>query len=391
MSFTFHFNLPTKIIFGTHTFQTKLAEEAQKLGKKTVIVTGKSHVIKSGLLEKTGEILRNKGIKYAAFSEVEPNPSTVTIHKGAEFAKNFGAEFLIAIGGGSTLDAAKAIGIIVTQGGKISDYYGVEKVQKPNLPLIAIPTTSGTGSEVTKYSNINDNQKKTKNLINSINICPTTAIVDPLLTLTMPPKLTAISGIDALTHVAESYVCTFSQPLTELLNLEAIRIIAEYLPTSVNLQNDHKAHYMMSYAALIGGITINNAGTGIAHGLSFPLTANYKIPHGVATGLLLPYVMEFNMPTNFKKFAKIAENMGEDIWGLSTTEAAELSVTAVKKLLQAIKFPKNLAAFGVKDEDLEKFAETLMANPQKLANNPRMPETEDITRILKRARDIGIE
>ena len=391
MSLSFSFNLPTKIIFGPNTFEERLGEEARKLGKKTIIVTGRSSTRKSGVLDKAEEILQEEGILYSVFNKIEPNPSVEMIHTGAELAREFRPDFLLGLGGGSALDAAKAIGIIYTQGGRISDYYGVEKVKEPILPVIACPTTSGTGSEVTKYSNINDNKAKTKNLINSINICPAVAIVDPNLTLSMPPELTAVSGVDALTHVIESYVCTFSQPLTDLINLEAISIIASYLPTAVNLQRDLEAHYMMSYAALLGGIAINNAGTGIAHGLSFPLTANHGIPHGVATGLLLPYVMEFNMPSNYPKFANIAEALGENTDGLSIYEAAELSVEAVKRLLRSIRFPRNLAEFGLKDESIKEYAATLMANPQKLANNPRMPRMEDIIEICKKAKDIGID
>lgn len=391
MSLRFDFNLPTKIIFGSGTFESRLGSESKKLGKKAVVVTGRSSTKKSGILDMTEDILKQEKIDFDVYDQVEPNPSITTIHDGAEFTKKAKADFLIAIGGGSPLDAAKAIGIILSQGGRISDYFGVEKVVKTIPPLIAVPTTAGTGAEVTKYSNINDGEKKTKNLINSINICPKVAIVDPELTLTMSPELTAISGVDALTHVVESYVCTFSQPLTEVLNLEAIRIIGEYLPTSVNLQMDREAHVMMSYASLIGGITINNAGTGIAHGLSFPLTANYNIPHGVATGLLLPYVMEFNIPANMSKFARIAEAMGEDVYGLSKSEAAQLSIKAVKRLLMDVNFPKSLREFGVQDEKIEIFAKELMANPQKLANNPRMPLLEDVISICKKAKDVGLE
>lgn len=368
-----------------------MGSESKKLGKKAVIVTEKSSTKKSGILDRTEDILKREKIDFEVYDQVEPNPSIATIHDGVEFARKVKADFLIAIGGGSPLDAAKAMGIILSQGGRISDYFGVEKVLKTIPPLIAVPTTAGTGAEVTKYSNINDGEKKTKNLINSINICPKVAIVDPELTLTMSPELTAISGVDALTHVVESYVCTFSQPLTEVLNLEAIRIIGEYLPTSVNLQMDREAHVMMSYASLIGGITINNAGTGIAHGLSFPLTANYNIPHGVATGLLLPYVMEFNIPANMSKFARIAEAMGEDVYGLSKSEAAQLSIKAVKQLLMDVNFPKSLREFDVHDEKIEIFAKELMANPQKLANNPRMPRLEDIISICKKAKDVGLE
>ena len=390
MSFKFDFNLKTKIIFGAGTYEARLGEEASKLGEKTIIVTGRTSTKRTGLLDKTCKILEKAGIKYKIYDKVEPNPSIETIHAGADLAKEFEPDFLIGLGGGSPIDASKAIGIIYTLGGHISDYFGVEKVKKPIIPILASPTTSGTGAEVTKYSNINDNKAKTKNLINSLNICPAVAIVDPTLTLTMPPKLAAISGIDALTHVVESYVCTFSQPLTELINLEAIRIIGKYLPISVNLQRDVEAHYWMSYASLLGGITINNAGTGIAHGLSFPLTANYRVPHGVATGLLLPYVMEFNMPTNYEKFAKIAEALGVRVEGLSTIEAAERSVSAVKRLMRDIGFPKSLAEYGVEDDKIKEFAENLMANVQKLANNPRMPTTEDIIHICKMAKDVGI-
>lgn len=390
--YSFQFNLPTKIIFGVHEFERSLGAQAQALGKKCLIVTDKVMNTKTDTIRMAEAILQNAGVAYEIFDSVESNPSDVTIGKGHNLLKKIGANFIVAIGGGSPIDAAKAIGILESNGGKISDYFGVEKVTKPNFPVIAIPTTSGTGAEVTKYSNINVPKEKSKNLINSVNICPKVAIVDPMLAMSMPPAVAAVTGIDALTHVVESYTCTFSQPLTEMINIEAIKIITQYLPVSVTLQNDFLGHVMMSYASMLGGMAINNAGTGVGHGLSFPLTANYGIPHGVATGLLLPYVMEFNMPTNYAKFAKIAEAMGENIEGMTIQEAAELAPYAVKRLLNAIGFkPASLAEYKISDAQLKKFAETMMANKQKLANNPRMPTAEDIIQIAKDARDIGIQ
>jgi len=389
---SFRFNLPTKIVFGAGEFKNSLPVEAAKLGKKCFIVTDKAINKYTDNVKTAVALLDAAGIKSEIFEDIEPNPTDTSIVAGAKKLQKFGADFIVAIGGGSPMDAAKAMGILTTSGGKISDYFGVEMVKKPNFPVICVPTTSGTGAEVTKYSNINVPKEGSKNLINSVAICPKVAIVDPLLAMSMPSGLAAVSGIDALTHVIESYTCTFTQPLTEIVNLEGIRLISKYLPASVTLQKDTEAHVKMSYAAMLGGIAINNAGTGVGHGLSFPLTANYGVPHGVATGLLLPYVMEFNMPTNYQKFANIAVAMGENIDGLSVVEAAELSVYAVKRLLKAINFkPASLAEYGVKDAHIKKFAETMMANAQKLANNPRMPTAEDIINIARKARDIGID
>jgi alcohol dehydrogenase class IV len=390
--YSFKFALPTKIIFGVQEYENSLGAEAQKLGKSCLIVTGPNINSKTNYIRTAEAILKDRGISYDVFDGVEDNPSDTTIIKGHKLYQKIKADFILGVGGGSPLDAAKAIGILESNGGKISDYFGVEKVTKPNVPVICAPTTSGTGAEVTKYSNINVPKEKTKNLINSINICPTVAIVDPTLTLSMPSGVAAVSGVDALTHVVESYTCTFTQPITEMINIEAIKIIAHYLPQSVTLQNDFMAHVMMSYASMLGGMAINNAGTGIAHGLSFPLTAHYGVPHGVATGILLPYVMEFNMPTNYAKFAKIAEAMGENIDGLSLQEAAELAPLAVKRLFHAIDFrPRSLAEFKVTDAQIKKYADNLMSQKQKLANNPRMPDYDDIVRIAQQGRDIGIE
>lgn len=390
--YSFKFALPTRIIFGVHEYENSLGSEAEKLGRRCLIVTGPNINSKTDYIRTAETILKERGIACEVFDQVEDNPSNVTIEKGHKLYRKMKAEFILGVGGGSPLDAAKAVGILESNGGKISDYFGVEKVTKPNVPVICAPTTSGTGAEVTKYSNINVPGEKTKNLINSINICPTVAIVDPTLTLSMPPGVAAVSGVDALTHVVESYTCTFTQPITEMINIEAIKIIAHYLPQAVTLQNDFMAHVMMSYASMLGGMAINNAGTGIAHGLSFPLTAHYGVPHGVATGILLPYVMEFNMPTNYAKFAKIAEAMGENIEGLTVQEAAELAPLAVKRLFHSIDFkPRSLAVFKVTDAQIKKYAENLMSQKQKLANNPRMPDFDDIVRIAQLGRDIGIE
>ncbi|MEW5947588.1 MAG: iron-containing alcohol dehydrogenase [bacterium] len=388
-TFSFTFALPTRIIFGAHAFERSVGPETRRLGKRAFVVTGRSSAEKSGLLDAAVKLLEAEKVRCRVFSGIEPNPTVESAHRGAAQLKNFGADVVVAIGGGSVIDAAKAIGVAAVAGGGIQKYFGAGKVPAPNMPLVAAPTTSGTGSEVTQYSVISDPEAGTKNLIKSMNICPTTAIVDPVLAMGMPPELAAASGIDALSHAVESYVCAVAQPVTDLVNIEAVSLIAKHLPASVNLQGDYDSRCMMAYAALLGGIGINNSGTGLAHLISFPLTADYGIPHGVATGLVLPYVMEFNLPANYTKFARIARAMGEDTTGLSVADAAKMSVSAVKRLLRDVRFPASLAGFGVEDKKIKEYAPALLADKGRIANNPRVPRVEDIVTVCMKAKDIG--
>ncbi|MFH1539166.1 MAG: iron-containing alcohol dehydrogenase [bacterium] len=388
--FTFCFDLPTRIIFCENGFRENLGLEAARFGRRALIVTGRSSAKKSGVLELAESALSEKKVEYEIFDKIEPNPTEPTVGKGTDLLKKFKADCIIAIGGGSPIDAAKAIGVVATFGGKASDYFGAGTVPGRILPLIAAPTTAGTGSEVTRYSVISVPGKKQKAVIVSANIAPHVAIVDPILTRSMPQPLTAATGVDALSHAVESLACSFASPMTEMVNLEAASIIAEALPVSANLQGDVEAHCKMSYAALLAGIGINNAGTGIAHGLSLPLTAEYGIPHGVAVGLLLPHVMEFNMPARRREFAALAEAMGECTDGLALAEAAELSVGAVRRLLRDVRFPVSLKEFGVETKTIKQVAKKILAEPIKLANNPRMPTEKDLIDICLKARDTGI-
>jgi alcohol dehydrogenase class IV len=389
MDISFAFNLPTKIVFGNGTAQ-QIGAEASTFGKKALVVTGHSSTKESGTLDIVLASLDANHVKARVFNDIDPNPDVESVRKGADALKKFGADCIVAVGGGSPIDAAKAIGVVATEGGDIRKYFGIDKMKKKIMPLIAVPTTSGTGSEVTRYAAISDRKEGTKNLVAGMKICPSVAVVDPQLTLSMPKDLAAVTGIDALSHAIESLVCTFSQPMTDLLNLEAARCIGEFLPISVQRQRDRDAHEQMAYASLLAGITINNAGTGIAHGMSYALTSQYGVPHGVAVGLLLPYVMEFNLPAAYRKYAALAEALGEEVCDMPPHEAAYCAVEAVKRLLRDVGFPESLTVFGVEDERIEEFAAEMMTLKDKLANNPRMPEHDDLVEIFVRARDEGI-
>jgi len=258
-------------------------------------------------------------------------------------------------------------------------------VEKPSLPVIAIPTTAGTGSEVTKYTVITERKKKLKQLIGSPHITPKLAILDPVTTVSMPASVTANTGMDALSHAIESYVCTQSNPVSDILALEAMRLIARALPEAISQPQNIEIRGKMLFASLIAGMALSSSGAGIIHGMGYSITTYYGAPHGLANALLMPQAMEFNLVANFAKFTNVAEAMGKKVGGLSEIEAARLSVEAVRELSEKIGIPRGLKEMGVRKESLAGFAKTVSKNERILSLNPRRPTIKDIEEIYKRS------
>jgi alcohol dehydrogenase len=375
---------PTKIIFGLGV-ANKIGEELslRKL-KKALFVTDEG-IYKSGVLENLEKSLEREEIKYEIFNGVKPNSGNKIVSKGAQIAKKENCDVVIGVGGGSSIDTAKAISVMVTNLGSILDYEGLNKIKEPPLPIVAVPTTAGTGSETTLWAVITDEDKKRKMSVVSVMLMPIFSVDDPLLTLTMPPYITAATGMDALTHAVESYVNTATQPISECLALEAIRLIGNNLRIAVVKGEIVEARYNMLLASLMAGLAFLHTRLGNAHALAMPLGGGkWQIPHGVVNAILLPHVMKFNLVGNLNKFALLAKYLGVKVDDLSTREAAEKSVEAVKQLLSDINIPKNLSQFGVQKEDLKSIAEEAVKSGN-ITVNPRRTSVEDLVNICLEA------
>ncbi len=378
------FYSPTRIIFGEGSLK-RVGEEARKFGERALIVTGKSSSKKSGSLDEVVNSLTSHNLQAEVFNKVEPDPSVETVEEGAKVVKKLKVDVVIGLGGGSPMDAAKGIALLMTNKGKITDYFGTDKVEEPALPTIAIPTTAGTGSEVTKYAVVTERKKMLKQIIGSFHISPVLAILDPMLTLSMPASLTANTGVDALSHAIESYVCTKANPVSDILALESIRLIAEALPGAVSQPENIEVRKKMLFASSIAGIALTSSGAGIIHGMGYSITLYYGAPHGLANALLMPEAMEFNLVANPSKYKNIAAAMGKKVEGLLEKDAARLSVVAVRELSEKIGIPRGLKEIGVKEESLAGFAKTVSKNERVLSLNPRRPSTKEIEEIYKRS------
>lgn len=378
---SFEFVLPTRIVYGSGV-AGNLAEELAGLGKKNPLIVTDKGLIKAGVVEKVLRGLREAGMSYEIFDDVEPNPRDLTVQRGAEYARSKGTDALVAIGGGSSMDVAKAIGVLLTHGGHIRDYEGLGKVERPICDLIAIPTTVGTGSEVTFWSVITDTDRHFKMSVGSPLIAARIALVDPDLVETLPPSIVAATGMDALTHAVEGYTCTLAEPITDACGIYAIRMIATNLRKAV-LENDREARASLLLGSLIAGICFGNSDIAGVHCMGEALGGLYDTPHGVAMAILLPYVMEYNYVTDYGKFAEMARAMGEDTDGLTEEAAAYASVLAVRKLNRDLKIP-TLVEIGTKAEDLPELARRSAVNVS-VDSNPRPAGEKEFLDLFNKA------
>ncbi len=378
----FFFSILTQIIFGCGRID-ELSKKIRDLGGSNVFVVTDKGITSSGIIDSIKDNLEKNGIAFTIFDEVEPNPLDSTIEKGKDIALREGCDIVVGIGGGSSMDSAKAIAMRVrNQEGSLLDYVGIDKVKNPPIPIIAVPTTSGTASELTIFSVLTNSKDMTKISIGSELLTPRVAICDPLLTVSMPPGITASTGMDALTHAIESYVNTLATPITKALALESIKIIARDLRRAVSRGDDISARTDMLLASLMAGMSFRHTRLGIAHALAMPLGSwDIRLPHGLANALVLPYVMEFNLPGNLEGFKEIALAMGESP-SSTLRETALKSVKAVKELICDIGLPRSLREVGVRREDFDRIAEEAMKSGN-LTVNPRFCRKEDLLRILE--------
>ena len=363
-----------------------IAEEVAKRGyKKALIVTDKD-LIKFGVADQVIAVLKDANIPYEIFDEVKPNPTVKNVKAGIAAFQAAGADFMIAIGGGSSMDTSKAIGIIINnpEFSDVVSLEGVAKTKKKSVPVIALPTTAGTAAEVTINYVITDEENVKKMVCVDPNDIPTLAIIDPELMLSMPRGLTASTGMDALTHAIEGLITLGAWEMSDMFETKAIEMIAKWLPKAVENPSDIEARDGMATAQYIAGMAFSNVGLGLVHGMAHPLGAYYDIPHGVANALLLPFVMEYNKEAAKAKYRTIAEAMGVDTSSMSDDEAADAAVKAVKDLAIRVRIPQHLSEIGVPESGLPTLAQAAF-NDVCTPGNPRQTNVEEILAIYKKA------
>jgi len=380
----FSFTGARRIVFGTGSF-AKLAEHIQALkGRRPLVVLDKN-LAAAGFQEKVEEVLGQSGLKISFFDKADPEPKLDLADEGARIALKGKCDLVVGVGGGSAMDLAKAVAAVAGNQGHAVDYLGLNKVPGPGLPMIMIPTTAGTGSEVTFTAVFVRPDLKKKEGMNSPYLYPELALLDPLLTVSLPPGPTASTGIDALCHAIESYTSINASPLSELISLEAIALISEHLRTAVHDGTNLAAREKMLLGSLYAGLGLANAGVTAVHSLSYPLGGKYGIPHGLANTVLLPHVMNYNLPGALEKFADIAAAMGEIVDNMPLREAAVLAVEAVSALIADCDVQTSLEDLGIKEEDFEELAKIALTVARPLANNPRPVTLEDAVAIYEDA------
>ncbi len=378
----FVFRAAGEITFGAGSVD-KIGEILRRNGASRVLLVVDPGFGKAGPMERVIDPLRKEKISTVIFDGVEPEPPVEIADRCGALAREEKCNFILGVGGGSAMDTAKAAAVLATNEGAARDYQGLDKVPKPGLPKGMIPTTAGTGSEVTFTAVFINKDQRKKAGINSPFLYPELSVLDPELTLTLPPTVTAFTGMDALAHAVESYTSTASNSVSEIFSLRAIRLIGRNLRDAVFHGLDPQSRAHMLLGSLLAGVGLANAGVTAVHSLSYPMGGEYHVPHGVANGMLLAPVMEYNVFSCPEKFAKIAEEMGEKTQGLSVKESALLAVESVKRLAKEIEMPQRLSDLGIPEIALPRMAEEAMKVARPLANNPRPVSKEDAIRIYQ--------
>lgn len=380
------FLLPARVITAINAAERCLLDEVKQFKAKKVLVVSDEMLKKTGMVDTIAGYLTAGDIEVHIYTDVEPEPSLENLETGVEFMKQEQFDLVVALGGGSVMDVAKLMAVLVSHDGEVRGYIGSHLLEHRGIPTIVLPTTSGTGSEVTINAVFRDVQNKNKKVAVSPYIMPDVAIIDPVLTLTVPPSVTAASGMDALTHAIEAYTALKATPQADLYAIDAIERIGKSLRTAVANGSDIEARYEMSLGSLFGGIANGVSSVGAVHALSYPLGAEYHLPHGVSNALMLPHVMKKNIIGNVERFGHIARLLGENTEGLSPIAAAERALAAVEKLSEDVGIPKHLRDFNIPKEIIPEWAKKAVDTQQRLlTNNPRKLTEKDIAEIYESA------
>lgn len=379
---TYYF-LPNRNVFGEGSVN-EAGDLAKTLDIKKILIVTDAFLAKSGMAQRIQDIYKKAGVDAEVFPGAEPNPTDKNVESGLKVYRDTKCDGIVSLGGGSSHDCAKAIGLVAANGGKIADFEGIDKSSKEMTPLMAINTTAGTASEITRFCIITDTSRKVKMAIVDWRVTPKVSINDPELMVGMPPSLTAATGMDALTHAVEAYVSTAANPLTDSSALTAITMITQYLPKAVANGDYMIARDKMAFAQYLAGIAFNNASLGYVHAMAHQLGGYYNLPHGVCNAILLPYVESFNLISNLNRFRDIARAMGEKVDGLSTDDAAVKAIQAIQRLSRQVSIPGSLRELGVKPEDFKIMAENAKKDVCQLTN-PRKATLEEVIEIFRKA------
>ncbi len=363
-----------------------LADEFRGRGYVRAFVVTDKDLIRFGVAGKVTGVLDEAGVAYEIFSDLKPNPTVKNVQAGVEAFRRSGADAIVAIGGGSAMDTAKAVGIIAANPafGDVVSLEGTAPTANRSVPVFALPTTAGTAAEVTINYVITDEANTKKMVCVDPKDIPAVAIIDAELMAAMPRGLTAATGMDALTHAIEGYITKGAWTLTDMFELKAVELIARWLPAAVENGADTEAREGMAVAQYIAGMGFSNVGLGLVHGMAHPLGAFYDIPHGVANALLLPYVMQYNMESSLVKFGDVARAMGVDTAGMDTRQAAQAAVDAVRALAVRVGIPQRLSSLGVREEELPRLAASALADVC-TPGNPRDTSAEEILALYREA------
>ncbi|MCD6456069.1 MAG: iron-containing alcohol dehydrogenase [Methanophagales archaeon] len=375
--------MPTVNLMGAGAV-SEVGKQAKILGgSKALVVTGKV-LISVGIAERVVSFLKENGVDTVLYDDVNPNPTVENVEKGLSLYKKENCNIIVAVGGGSPIDCAKGIGLVASNGGSIKDFEGLDKSKNPMPPFIAVNTTAGTASEMTRFTIITDTDRQVKMAIVDWHVTPNVSINDPEWMVSMPVSLTAATGMDALTHAVEAYVSTIATPVTDSAALKAIELVSQYLRPAVANGENMEARDKMAYAEFLAGMAFNNASLGYVHAMAHQLGGFYDLPHGICNAVLLPHVARFNILACPERFVDIAIAMGENAESLSTMEAAEKASEAIQKLSKDIGIPPGLKELSVKEDDLPILTDNAMKDACGLTN-PRKATKEEIIQIYKNA------
>ena len=381
---THTFYSPNKVILGMNTTAI-VSVEIQKLGGGRVLLVTDPGIVQAGLIAPVEDSLNSNNLDYVLYDAVEPEPPARVIDRGAEIFKSEKCRIVLGIGGGSSLDVAKGISILTTNGGGILDYCGIDQVPQKGAPLLLMPTTAGTGSEVTRVLVMTDEEQNVKNVVFTPHALADAAIVDPALTLSLPPQVSADTGMDAMVHAIETYVSMNATVFSDVLAERAIELIARYLPVAWAKGANLEARYQMSVAATIAGLAFGSGGLGAVHALAYPLGTEYHMTHGRTNAIMLPHLMQYNLSGSPAKYARIAQLMGQDIEGYSLYEAAGLAVDAIKELLDTIGVSYCLSDYGISTADPSKLVDGGIKQARLFEPNPRDLTEKDVKLIYEGA------
>lgn len=372
-----------EIIFGDNAL-SQIGESVNRIGASKLFVASDDGVISAGWVKKALSYLDMLGLEYVVWNKVTENPKDFEVEEGAKLYQEAECDGVLAIGGGSPIDLGKAVAIVVSNGGKIKDYEGINMIRKPLPPMVVVASTAGSGSEMSQFSVIVDSERKIKMTIISKSLVPDIAIIDPIILTTKDSQLTAATGMDALTHAIEAYVSVASTELTDVNALNAIRLISGNLRKSVSNKSNIQAKRAMAMASMQAGLAFSNAILGMVHAMTHPLGGALDMPHGEANAVLLPYVMEYNLISSMEKYANIARAFNCQLEGYSLREQANQAVSAVTELARDVGIPTRLSQMGLKQEQIEELSRQAFQDAC-LITNPRDTDVEDIIKVFQKA------